>query len=349
MGKFAPLTLRNEDLSSDPSQRVRYNNLNTRIYTSLWGAKAWLRAKTQGAALYNGDCTALLNALPEASIDLVISSPPYCMGKEYEPGEKDVETFKSQHREILPLVIRALKPGASLCWQVGYHLHRGVCTPLDYVILREMEGFPEMLLRNRIAWVFGHGLHASARFSGRHETALWFTKGSGYEFDLNAVRVTQKYPGKLSSRGPNKGKPSGNPGGKNPGDVWDMPNVKANHVEKTDHPCQFPVGLAQRFVRALTKPGDVVLDPFCGVASSGVAAVVEGRRFLGAEISTEYVSIARERLCLAARGELLYRPADRAVHVPSVQQKVSRRPDGFAAPLSVATARRSASVAARRA
>jgi adenine-specific DNA-methyltransferase len=263
------------------------------------------------------------------------------MGKEYEPGEKDVETFKTQHREILPLVIRTLKQGASLCWQVGYHVDRGVCTPLDYLILREMEAFPDMVLRNRIAWTFGHGLHATTRFSGRHETVLWFTKGHDYEFDLDAVRIAQKYPGKLSSRGPNKGRPSGNPAGKNPGDVWDIPNVKANHVEKTAHPCQFPVGLAQRFVRALTPSGAVVLDPFCGVASSGVAAVVEGRRFLGAEISAEYVRIAQERLQLAARGELVYRPADRAVHVPSVDQKVSRRPDGFAVPIAPQFASRS--------
>lgn len=287
----------------------------------------------RGAALFRGDCTKLLNALPEASVDLVMSSPPYCMGKEYEAADKDIETFRTQHRAILPLVIRALKPGGSICWQVGYHLHRGVCTPLDYLILREMEAFPEMLLRNRVAWTFGHGLHASTRFSGRHETVLWFTKGKDYEFQLDAVRVVQKYPGKLASKGPNKGKPSGNPAGKNPGDVWDMPNVKAHHVEKTDHPCQFPVGLAQRFVRALTKAGDVVLDPFSGVASSGVAALVEGRRFLGAEVSAEYVDIARDRLRLAARGKLLYRPADRAVHIPNAQQKVARRPTGFAAPL----------------
>lgn len=275
------------------------------------------------------------------------------MGKEYESGDKDIEVFRAQHRLILPLVIRALRPGGSLCWQVGYHLHRGICTPLDYLVLREMEAFPEMLLRNRVAWTFGHGLHASTRFSGRHETVLWFTKGAGYDFNLDAVRVAQKYPGKLSSKGPNKGKPSGNPAGKNPGDVWDMPNVKAHHVEKTDHPCQFPVGLAQRFVRALTKPDDVVLDPFCGVASSGAAAIVEGRRFLGSEISSDYVNIARDRLRLAALGKLPFRPADRAVYVPNNKQKVVRRPEGFATPLvqsSVAkVTRQSVSTAAKRA
>jgi adenine-specific DNA-methyltransferase len=238
------------------------------------------------------------------------------------------------------MVIRTLKPGASLCWQVGYHVHRGLCTPLDYLILREMEAHPEMVLRNRIAWTFGHGLHAIERFSGRHEMVLWFTKGDDYEFNLDSVRVPQKYPGKLSSRGPNKGRPSGNPAGKNPGDVWDIPNVKANHVEKTSHPCQFPVGLAQRFVRALTYSGAVVLDPFCGVASAGVAAVVEGRSFLGAEISDEYVRIARERLQRAARGELLFRPADRAVHVPHAGQKAFRRPDNFAVPNTFPTVRR---------
>jgi adenine-specific DNA-methyltransferase len=304
--------------------------LEPRIYKTANGITGWLATKPTQSALYEGDCIVLLSDLPEESVDLVVSSPPYCMGKAYEPGARDVDAFVQHHEEVLPLVIKALKPGGSLCWQVGYHFYKGMCTPLDYLVLRQMEAHPDMILRNRIAWTFGHGLHASNRFSGRHETILWFTKGKDYEFDLDAVRIVQKYPGKLSSRGDRKGQPSGNPSGKNPSDVWDMPNVNANHVEKTEHPCQFPIGLAQRLIRALTKDGDVVLDPFCGVGSAGAAALFEGRRFIGAELDSNYIQVAAERLRLASRGELRYRPADRAIHVPTPGQKVVARPEGFA-------------------
>src|ERR1041384_3300304 len=91
---------------------------------------------------------------------------------------------------------------------------------------------------------------------------LRYSKGRRYRFDLNAVRVPQKYPGKKHYKGPKKGKLSGNPKGKNPSDVWEIPNVKSRHVEKTKHPCQFPVALVQRLVRALTLPGSLVVDPF---------------------------------------------------------------------------------------
>jgi adenine-specific DNA-methyltransferase len=183
------------------------------------------------------------------------------MGKEYEKS-LDVEDFIGAHEALAPLLIRALRPGGSLCWQVGHHVQHGVVTPLDaivYPIFAEQNG---LYLRNRIVWTFGHGVHASKRFSGRHETLLWFTKGRRYRFDLNAVRVPQKYPGKKHYKGPKKGKLSGNPKGKNPSDVWEIPNVKSRHVEKTKHPCQFPVALVQRLVRALTLPGSLVVDPF---------------------------------------------------------------------------------------
>lgn len=145
-------------------------------------------------------------------------------------------------------------------------------------------------LRNRIVWHFGHGLHASSRFSGRYETILWFTKSDDYIFNLDNVRVPSKYPGKLHYKGPNKGKPSGNPLGKNPSDVWEIlkqdwdscfweiPNVKSNHPEKTDHPCQFPIELVERCVLALTNEESWILDPFGGVGTTVIASLKNNRR-----------------------------------------------------------------------
>ena len=291
---------------------------------------AWTHISANGgtAALLNGDCKALLASIPDNSIALAVTSPPYCMGKEYEPGNK-IEDFISAHKQILPEILRVVRPGGSICWQVGYHVDSNQVMPLDYLVFDAMRQLPEPpILRNRIVWTFGHGFHCERRFSGRHEMILWFTKGNDYIFNLDAVRVAQKYPGKTANKGPSKGLPSGNPLGKNPEDIWDIPNVKANHIEKLDHPCQLPVALVRRLVAALTNPGDIVLDPYAGVASSGVAALLEGRLFIGAELENDYATLAEERLRQTRQGVIRVRD-DKPVYVPDPQSKVARRPDHF--------------------
>src|SRR5439155_26206263 len=95
---------------------------------------------------------------------------------------------------------------------------------------------------------------------------------------------------------------------KNPGDVWVIPNVKSNHVEKTEHPCQFPVELVERLVLSLTKDEDWVFDPFLGSGSSIIAAIRHGRRGAGCEVVPKYVKIARDRIRLAVNGQLRVRP-----------------------------------------
>lgn len=290
---------------------------------------AWNRVSTRGeAAIFNGDCRKLLAALPDNSISLAITSPPYCMGKAYEPGYK-LEDFVKAHEEVLPEIERVVRPGGSVCWQIGYHVERNRIVPLDYLVFQAMaEHAKQLILRNRIVWTFGHGQHCTRRFSGRHETLLWFSKGDEYTFNLDAVRVEQRYPGKRASRGPNKGELSGNPLGKNPEDVWDIPNVKANHVEKLDHPCQFPVMLAQRLIDALSAEGETVLDPYAGVASTGVAALLSGRRFIGSELDPNYASAGVLRLKETLEGTVRVRE-DKPVHQPNPNSSVARRPDHF--------------------
>ena len=280
-----------------------------------------------GSALFLGDCLDLVAALPSGSIDIIITSPPYCIGKEYE-STSNLEDFEKMHSTLLPEVVRILKPGGSLCWQVGNHVQNNKVTPLDCLIFAEMRSFKEVSLRNRIIWNYGHGLHCSNRFSGRHETIMWYTKGDKYTFNLDDVRVPQKYPGKTYTKGPNKGKPSGNPRGKNPSDVWEIPNVKSNHIEKTDHPCQFPVALPQILIKALSNEGDIVLDPFLGSGSTAVAAVLENRRYVGAETDEKYIKIAQQRINDALSGVSRTRPWDKAIEKPNPKCKVAQLPDG---------------------
>lgn len=283
--------------------------------------------------LFNGDCINLLKEIEDESVDLVITSPPYCMKKAYENPKDDVDTFVEQHKKVFLDIYRVLKKGGSICWQVGYHVINSSVLPLDYLVYEiftknnEILQYP-LILRNRIIWTFGHGLNASKRFSGRHEMILWFTKGDEYLFNLDSVRVPQKYPGKRAYKGPNKGKFSGNPLGKNPSDIWDIPNVKAQHIEKTAHPCQFPVSIPQRLIKALSPIRGVVLDPYMGSGSSGVAAVIEKRRFIGAEIQNEYYEISKERVSEAIQGTAKIRK-DIPAMKPNLNTAVAKIPDNF--------------------
>ncbi len=275
--------------------------------------------------LYPGDTRDLLRAMPSACAQLVITSPPYNLAKSYERKRLELDDYVRGQDEVISECARLLRPGGSLCWQVGNHLAGDEIVPLDLLLYPVFRRHDALKLRNRIVWHFEHGLHCKERFSGRYEVILWFTKGTDYRFDLDPVRVPQKYPGKRAWKGPRAGEYTGNPLGKNPGDVWIFPNVKANHVEKTIHPCQFPVELVERFLLTLTRPGELVLDPFMGVGTTACAAVRHGRRAAGAEIVPAYVEIARERIRLAARRLLETRPIDRPVHRPDPRSALARR------------------------
>jgi adenine-specific DNA-methyltransferase len=271
--------------------------------------------------LYHGDTLDLLRSIPDGRIQLVVTSPPYNLGKPYEP-RLDMDVYLEQQEAVVKECVRVLSEEGSICWQVGNHVKKdGEIIPLDIVLYPLFKSFG-LKLRNRIVWHFGHGLHASRRFSGRYEVILWFTKGDDYLFNLDAVRVPQRYPTKKYFKGPKKGQLSGNPLGKNPSDVWEIPNVKANHVEKTIHPCQFPVELVERLVLAMTKPDDWVFDPFMGVGSTAIAALIHQRRVVGAEIMPEYIEIARQRIRLAEEGRLRIRPMERQVFDPQGKNDV---------------------------
>lgn len=296
--------------------------------------------------IIQSDVVEALQSVVPGSVQLVLTSPPYNIGKVYERGEK--RTLKEYLEWLNPItkdLVDRLAPGGSLCWQVGNYVKDGEVFPLDVFFYQR---FAELglKLRNRIVWHFNFGLHAERRLSGRYETLLWFSKGDDYTFNLDPIRVPQLYPGKKHTKGrggDRAGKPSGNPRGKNPSDVWtfsadeafridpvwELPNVKSNHPEKTEHPCQFPSELAERCVLAFTKPGDVVLDPFCGVGTSVVAAMGHGRIGVGIDSSGDYVALARDRMARFEKGELPLRRAGQPVRKPKDGEAVARVPEDW--------------------
>jgi adenine-specific DNA-methyltransferase len=271
-------------------------------------------SREASAVVFAGDCMQLLATIPDRTVQLVVTSPPYNIGKEYERRLR-LTDYVEQQRQVIQECVRTLRDEGSICWQVGNYVQDGAIIPLDALLYPVFHDLG-LKLRNRIVWHFEHGLHCSRRLSGRYEVILWFTKSDDYVFDLDPIRVPQKYPGKKYFKGPKAGQFSCNPLGKSPGDVWTIPNVKSNHVEKTGHPCQFPVELIERLVLSLTREGDWVLDPFLGTGTSIIAAIRRQRRGVGAELVAEYRTIATSRILAAADGSLPIRPMDRPVFDP---------------------------------
>jgi adenine-specific DNA-methyltransferase len=288
------------------------------------------------AVILPGDCLKSLHTLPNNFAKLIITSPPYNIGKAYEKAT-DLSEYLNKLDPIIEELVRVLSPQGSICWQVGNYVEDGEVFPLDIFYYQIFKKY-KFKLRNRIIWHFEHGLHASKRFSGRYETLLWFTKSDTYTFNLDPVRIPSKYPGKTHFKGEKHGQPSGNPLGKNPSDIWhivlqdwetalwNIPNVKANHPEKTIHPCQFPIELVERCILALTNEGDWVLDPFSGVGSALLAALKNERRALGCEKEEDYIDIAKQRIADLYSGTLRYRQLGKPVYQPTGREKVAQIP-----------------------
>ena len=283
------------------------------------------------------DALEFLNKVPENTATLVVTSPPYNIGKAYEE-RVELKEYLNWQEQIVKRCVEILKPQGSICWEIGNYVEEKEVFPLDtffYHIFKKLG----LKLRNRIVWHFEHGLHASLRFSGRYETILWFTKSDNYVFNLDSVRIPQKYKGKRAYKGKNKGKPTCNALGKNPSDIWpilledwekeiwDIPNVKSNHPEKTVHPSQFPIELVERLVLSLTNENDTVLDPFLGVGSSIIAAVLNNRKGIGVDKEKAYTDLAYERVVSAINGTLKKRPLGKPIWIPHGNEKVVRPPE----------------------
>lgn len=258
-----------------------------------------------------------MRSLNNESMHLIVTSPPYNMGKVYERKTTN-EVYIEQQAATIAEAVRLLHPRGSICWQVGNYVDNGEVYPLDILLYQKFKDHG-LQLRNRIIWTFGHGLHCQKRLSGRYETIMWFTKSDEYTFNLDPVRVPSKYPEKRHFKGPKRGTISSNPLGKNPSDVWEIPNVKANHVEKTEHPCQFPVGLVERLVLALTNAGDSVLDPFLGAGSTAVAALKHERHAYGCDVVQDYITTANERVASLRAGTLRTRPMNKPIYQPPLK------------------------------
>ena len=270
-------------------------------------------AGSSGGAVLEADNLDVLASLPDGTVDLAYADPPFATGRRQRlvsirtgsgdrtrPGFRGAEVSYeavSDHAfdDDLPLGVhlealgtrvreihRVLAPHGSLYlhvdWRTVHHVR---------LLLDEVFG-PERFL-NEIVWAYDFGGRAADRWPRKHDTILWYAKGDRWLFDRDAIdRIPYLAPGLV---GPEKAAR-----GKLPTDVWWMTIVPPASAERTGYPTQKPVRLLERIVSASSRPGDLVLDPFCGSGTTGVAAARLGRRWLLVDRNPAAVEIARRRL-----------------------------------------------------
>jgi adenine-specific DNA-methyltransferase len=248
-----------------------------------------------GFILYKGNCVDFLEQLrgTKVRIELTVTSPPYNIGKEYEQALK-INEYIAWCSRWMCQIYDITGPHGAFWLNVGYLEvnEKGLCVPIPYLL---WDRSPFYLLQE-IVWAYGAGVSAKRRLSPRNEKWLFYVKDAqDYTFNLDDIRDSNvKYPNQRKN-----GKFRCNPLGKNPSDVWEFPKVTTGQdrssKERTAHPAQFPLGVVERVVKVSSNPGDVVIDPFAGSCSAGIASVGLGRVFVGFEIRPDYCQMAVER------------------------------------------------------
>ncbi|MBI5526100.1 MAG: site-specific DNA-methyltransferase [Deltaproteobacteria bacterium] len=249
-----------------------------------------------GFILYNRDCLEALRSLSGSRFrtQLTVTSPPYNIGKAYETV-RGLQDYVQWSVDWITAVHGVTGPTGAFWLNLGYVpvAQKGRAVPIPYLIWDKTPFF----LIQEVVWNYGAGVSARQSFSPRNEKWLFYSVShSQYTFNLDDVRDPNvKYPNQKKN-----GKYRCNPLGKNPSDVWQFPKVTTgtnrSSKERTPHPAQFPLGIVERLVRVSSNSGDVVLDPFSGSASTGIAAVGTGRVFVGFEIREDYCRLSVERL-----------------------------------------------------
>jgi len=269
--------------------------------------------RSSPGAVIEADNLDVLAAIPDGAVALAYADPPFATGAtqrlvsirtghgtKTRRGFRDREVSWEAVKDLswddgLPLdehlaalearireLHRVLAPDGSFYlhvdWRTVHHVR---------LLLDEVFG-PERFL-NELVWAYDYGGRARDRWPRKHDTILWYAKGDRWTFDREAIdRIPYLAPGLV---GPEKAAR-----GKLPTDVWWMTIVPPASAERTGYPTQKPVRLLERIVAASSRPGDLVLDPFAGSGTTGVAAARLGRRWLLVDRNPAAVEIARTRL-----------------------------------------------------
>jgi DNA modification methylase len=229
--------------------------------------------------ILQGDCLALMKDIQSETIDLIVTDPPYNLSKDYG-NDSDKRThyeYLNFSNQWLTEAKRILKPTGTLYVFMGVRYISYI-----YEILEQSLNF---VFNSWITWHYTQGIGKIKGFSPRHDDILMFTKTNDFKFNLDSIRIPQKY-----YRGIN------NMRGANPGNVWEFSHIHYCQANRQNHPTQKPEALFERMILASTNTGDLVLDPFCGSGTALRVCQQTKRRGIGIEINNDYVQMTKERL-----------------------------------------------------
>jgi len=232
-----------------------------------------------------GDALVEMGKIKSNSVDLIVTDPPYNLGKDYG-NNHDVQGFDeylSFSRNWLRQSHRILKPSGTLYVFMGFRFISYLYDILDRELL--------MFFNSWIVWHYTQGMGKTKGFSPRHDDILMFTKSKEYKFNLDNVRVPQKYY-----------RDRNNMRGANPGDVWEFSHVHYCNGSRQNHPTQKPEGLIERMILASSDEEDLVVDPFSGSGTTLRVCQQLNRRAIGIEINPDYVAMTKDRLGDPFRG-----------------------------------------------
>lgn len=241
-------------------------------------------------SITTGDCIEKLNAMPAGTVNLIVTDPPYNIGIDYGDGEKADRLPDADYiawtRDWIAAAARTLTPDGAM-WVIC-----GQEYAADHQLAMRAAG---LHWRNTVTWYETNGSNCRKKFGRTSRQMFYFTRHrTRFTFNVEALTVP-------SARQTKYGDSRANPAGKVIDDVWQIPRVCGTFRERvTGVPTQLPLELVRRVVLGLTRPGDLVIDPFTGSGTTGVICMEHGRRFHGIELREEYAGIARARINKAA-------------------------------------------------
>jgi site-specific DNA-methyltransferase (adenine-specific) len=244
-------------------------------------------------AVTTSDCLELLSRIPSNSVQLIVCDPPDNINlAEWDKFPKYISWAKLWLKEAE----RVLSSTGSIAIFGGlqYQTEAGSGDLLE--ILSYMRKESNMLLANLIIWYYKTGMSAHRFFANRHEEIAWFAKTRKYYFNLDDVRVPFDDETKKAYMRDKRLRLESIEKGKNPTNVWEMPRLNGNSLERVGHETQKPLEVIRRLIRALSYPGSVVLDFFAGSGSTTRVAIEEGRHSLAADISPRLSQFLSEQL-----------------------------------------------------
>lgn len=226
-----------------------------------------------------GDCIKELKLIDSNSVDLIIADPPYNVGKDYgnDSDSQNFDDYMAFTKQWLKECHRVLKNDGTIYVFIGFRY-------ISY-LFKIMEEDLKMNFVNWISWHYTQGVGKTKGFSPRHDDILMFSKTDKYKFNLDAIRVPQKYYRKVN-----------NMRGANPGDVWEVSHIHYCQKGRQPHPTQKPEALIERMVLASSNEGDLVVDPFSGSGTTMRVCQQLERNGLGIELNEEYIEQTKERL-----------------------------------------------------